>query len=270
MEVQIIHFAQCWNEDTDFARVVASSRHLTRFGEGEMARTYTGTRSVRKQRSYVCAQSTLKITKLATKVGTCSNSNWRKPLVVWTTRFTRKQWWCSINPLLIERRLMPTNVVNYLRPNHQLERNHGQTDHGIKEMNHGKVTGNTTAGDIHKNCGTNQDTTIGNAYLRTTRSFTGDRWTQLTQLVNIMTQTTFTQSNSSDSSAVVNSSFSSMSKRARESFATSASAKQKRVHCEKNSRRGGRHGLPRSNSTRISSWSRLQAWTPVSARLWKG
>ena len=62
-------------------------------------------------------------------------------------------------------------------------------------------------------------------------SFTKDIWTQLTLLVNIMTHTTFSQSNLSFSSAVVNPSFSSMSKRARDSFATSASANQKSVHC---------------------------------------
>ena len=46
-----------------------------------------------------------------------------------------------------------------------------------------------------------------------------------------MIHTTFTQRNVSVSSAVVNLSFSSLSKRARESFATSASPKQKPVHC---------------------------------------
>ena len=47
----------------------------------------------------------------------------------------------------------------------------------------------------------------------------------------ILTHTTFTQSNLSVSSAVVNPLFSNISKRARESFAASASAKQKPVHC---------------------------------------
>ena len=45
-----------------------------------------------------------------------------------------------------------------------------------------------------------------------------------------MTHTTFAQSNVSVSSAVVNPFFSSMSKRAGESFAISACAKQKPVH----------------------------------------
>ena len=62
-------------------------------------------------------------------------------------------------------------------------------------------------------------------------SFTRDGWTQLTSLVNIMTHTTFAQSNLSVSSAFVNPPFSSVSKRAGESFAASASAKQKLVHC---------------------------------------
>ena len=46
-----------------------------------------------------------------------------------------------------------------------------------------------------------------------------------------MVQNTLPQSNLSVSIAVVNPSFSSVSKRAGESFATSAGAKQKPVHC---------------------------------------
>ena len=62
-------------------------------------------------------------------------------------------------------------------------------------------------------------------------SFTRDRWAQLTLPVNIMTHTTFLQTNLSVSSAVVNPLLSSMSKRARESFAAAASANQEPVHC---------------------------------------
>ena len=65
----------------------------------------------------------------------------------------------------------------------------------------------------------------------TKESFTGDRWTHLTLLVKIMTHTTFTQSYVSVSSAFGNPFFSSMSEHAGESVATSASAKQKQVHC---------------------------------------
>ena len=66
------------------------------------------------------------------------------------------------------------------------------------------------------------------ADILTKGSFAGDRWTQLTLLVNIMT---FPRSNLSASSAVVNPSFSSIGKRARESFPASTSAKSKPVHC---------------------------------------
>ena len=59
-----------------------------------------------------------------------------------------------------------------------------------------------------------------------------------------------------------------MSKRAGESFATSASAKQKPGHCSAKIARK-MNGLSRSTSTRIPSWRRLQAWKPVSARFWK-
>ena len=108
---------------------------------------------------------------------------------------------------------------------------HGQSDHGTKQINRGKVIGNTMAGDIRKTCGTHQNTTTGDGYFNTRGSFAEDRWTQLTLLVNIMTHTTFPQSTWSFSSAVLNPLFSSMSKRAGESFATSASAKQKPIHC---------------------------------------
>ena len=37
MEVDIIYILQDWFEDLDFARVAASSRYLTRLGEGPMA-----------------------------------------------------------------------------------------------------------------------------------------------------------------------------------------------------------------------------------------
>ena len=61
-------------------------------------------------------------------------------------------------------------------------------------------------------------------------SFTGDRWTQLTQLLNIMTRTTFTQCNLSVSSTVVIL-FYKLSTRAGDSVAASASVKQKPVRC---------------------------------------
>ena len=68
---------------------------------------------------------------------------------------------------------------------------------------------------------------LGGGYLNTT----GDRWIQVTSLVNIMIHTTFAQSNLSICSAVVNPLFLSTSKRAGESLATSAGAKQEPVHC---------------------------------------
>ena len=61
-------------------------------------------------------------------------------------------------------------------------------------------------------------------------SFTGDRWTQLTLLVNIMTRTTFTQCNLSVPSMVVIPFFPAWAKRAGDSVAASASVKQKPVH----------------------------------------
>ena len=87
------------------------------------------------------------------------------------------------------------------------------------------------------------------ADILTKRSFTRDRWTRVTLLVNIMTHTKFTQSNMLTSSAV-NLLFSSMSKRARASFATWASAKQKPVHCS--------GPIARKTATRMPSWTNTQ------------
>ena len=50
MEVEILYVVQDWYEDTDFARVVASSRHLARFGEGPMAQSYAYFRHSGKQK----------------------------------------------------------------------------------------------------------------------------------------------------------------------------------------------------------------------------
>ena len=81
----------------------------------------------------------------------------------------------------------------------QTQHNRGQTDHGLIQITRGKVIGNIVVGDIHKTCGTLKSTTIGgvllNTKVNTKGSFTGDRWTEPTLLVNIMTHTTFTQSN---------------------------------------------------------------------------
>ena len=105
-----------------------------------------------------------------------------------------------MEPSLIE----STNVTNCPKQVHQPQHTRGRTDHGLKRINHGKVIGNSLAGDIHNTYGAHQSTTISGGYLDTKGSFTGARWTQLTLLVNIMTHTTFTQSNLSVSSPVVN------------------------------------------------------------------
>ena len=37
MEVEILYFVEYYYDDDDLARVMASSRHFTQFGEGPMA-----------------------------------------------------------------------------------------------------------------------------------------------------------------------------------------------------------------------------------------
>ena len=109
-------------------------------------------------------------------------------------------------------------------------------------------------------------------FLRT-RSVTEDRWTANWHCCwDVMSRTTFTLNKLSVSSAAVNPLFYSMSKRARESFATSASAKQNPVHCSgviarNYSNKNADMYLSRTTSTR-RSWRRLQAWKLASARFW--
>ena len=72
-----------------------------------------------------------------------------------------------------------------------------------------------------------QSTTVGGGCLNSKGSFTGDRWTQLT----LLDSHHFVSKQSVSFFAVVNPSFPSMSERAGEFFAASASAQQKPVHC---------------------------------------
>ena len=150
MEDRILYFVLDWYGDKDFARVVTSSRHLTRFGEGEMARTYTDTRSVRKQKRYVCAQSTWKVTKVGSE----------DRLV---QKFELKNGFGGVNYQIHQKATNMRHQTNESDEDDfdQPQRNHGQTDHGIKEIILCKVIGNIMAGDILKICGTHQKTTLG-------------------------------------------------------------------------------------------------------------
>ena len=48
MEIEILHFIHVWYEIKEFARVIDSSRHLSRYAEGPMAQSYIHFRRVRK------------------------------------------------------------------------------------------------------------------------------------------------------------------------------------------------------------------------------
>ena len=115
------------------------------------------------------------------------------------------------------------------------------------------------------------NTTQHLADILTKGSFTGDTWTQLTLLANIMTHTTLTQSNLSVSSAVVNPLFSQHEQTCRRIFRCIGKRETKATSlhsdvCEENWRQECRHGLSHSTSTRSQSWRRLWAWRHVSAR----
>ena len=142
-----------------------------------------------------------------------------------------------VEPSLIE----SITVPNCPRHVHQPQHNHGRTDHGLKQINHGKVVGYILDGSEYHNW----------RWLLTNKRIT--HWRQIETTVTIGEHHDphhISQSNLSVFSAVVNPVLSSMSTRVGESFATSASAKQKQAHCL---------GLSRSTSTRIPSWRRLQA-----------
>ena len=76
-----------------------------------------------------------------------------------TTKVTRTTSIVELS--IIERLLIPTNVINCLRLVHQPQRNHGQTDHGLKQTGHGNVMCEITARDIQKTYGTHQKTISG-------------------------------------------------------------------------------------------------------------
>ena len=106
------------------------------------------------------------------------------------------------------------------------------------------------------------------ADILTKGSFTRDRWPQLNILVNIMKNTTFTQSNLSLSSAGVNPVFFQHEQTIRRCICKrqTETISLHRHDCEQSERQECPHGLSRSTFTRLQSWRRLHARRIVSAK----
>ena len=185
MGVETWNFKQDWYEDKDFARVTASSRYLTRFGE-LLNHTFTsGTKESKTKSSWAEHMEDCKVDAgdwLAqnlelSKDFTLADLQIHQTAVSMPHQPTKVTRTTSIRePSLIE----PTNVTKCPKQVHQLQHNRGWSDHGLKQIRHGKIIGNILVENIHKTCGTHQNTTVGGGYFKTKGSFTGDRWIQLT------------------------------------------------------------------------------------------
>ena len=229
-----------------------------------------------KTKPHVRAQSTPNMTKLATKIGPRKNSNSKKSI-----------WWCEVsdspdsseyapstnesdaddfdNGAFIDRATAYANQRNQLPQTDSSATTHSWANGSWYQpdpswQGHWQFYGWR---DTRKTHGTHQNTSFGDGYFNTEGSFTGNTGTHGTLLVNIVTHITFRQKNVSVSSAVVNPTFSSMSKRAGELVATLANAKQKPVCCSAMSARRLNdktadmyyHAVPVSNPDPSNHWS---------------
>ena len=121
------------------------------------------------KKPWIHAQSSSKFRKLAPKNCSCRTSDNRKDFgsvnfqihqpVFQSHRHPQRE--ARTTSILEPSVVKPTNVTNCPRQVHQPQHNHGQTDHGLKQINQCKVIGDIVAGDIHKTCGTHQSTTTG-------------------------------------------------------------------------------------------------------------
>ena len=78
MAVQISHGIQPFYEDQEFARVMATTREISRFGGGATAQSYVQIRSVRKRNLDYVRRGTWKVAKLEPMIGSCRTPNWAK------------------------------------------------------------------------------------------------------------------------------------------------------------------------------------------------
>ena len=128
MGIEISHFIQELYGQKGFARVMASSRTLSRYGEGPMAQSYNHSRHTGNKISNAGAK----------RVEDCKVG--AEDLIAQNFDFD-----C--------RALMDRNDqrAHLSQTGSSTKHNHGRTDHGLKcRINHGKVIGNIMGGDIRK------------------------------------------------------------------------------------------------------------------------
>ena len=182
MEIEILYFIQERYGDKDFAKVMASSRHLARYGEGPVGQSFVHFKHTRQQ----------------------NIAYWRKArrrLQSWRRRFDRAQIRTGHRHYIEELPDSSDSSVHAPSTDSDSEdfdyeaftaRNDqraqvSQTSSSTttqswtygsrsqKKISDGKVIGNMLAADIRKTYGTHQSTTLDGGYLNTERSFTRDR-----------------------------------------------------------------------------------------------
>ena len=77
MTVPILHIIPVLCDDQDFARVMATKRAISRFGNDPTTEAYIHFKRVRKQKPRIRAQRTSKVAKLGPKIGSCRKPNGR-------------------------------------------------------------------------------------------------------------------------------------------------------------------------------------------------
>ena len=158
MTVQILHVLQGFIDVQDFARVMTSTRGISRFGDRLTAESYLNAMSVRKPR--IRAKGTWKIAKLDLKLGRCrasirvrlyccelSNSQDSIQEAPASNESYKDDFYCGV--------IIPKQLP-------QSQHNHGR----MYQINLDKVIDNIMRGDIPKNCETQKSTTIACSKIR--------------------------------------------------------------------------------------------------------
>ena len=137
------------------ARVVASSRHLTRFGHGPMAPSYTCITRVKMQN----LEDMRKVHRRL--------QSWNRRTARAELRTEERFWFCELpdsqtavvmphHPTDVTRTtsimdpslIKPRNVTNCTKQVHQPQHNHGRLDQDLKQINHGNILAREHSQDL--------------------------------------------------------------------------------------------------------------------------
>ena len=184
MAIDILHFIHPWHEDQDFARIMAASRHLTRYGERPLAQSYIHFSAVRRQNLEYMRKA-------------------HRRLLTWCRRLARAERRVELPDSPSSSVYAPSTtesdeddfdygaVIDRVNQRQvpQPRHNHGRMD----QINHGKVISQDKRDPSEYDTG---------RWLPLIKKVTRDRWTQLAVLVSSKTHTTLAQSNLSVSLAI--------------------------------------------------------------------